>query len=70
METVVRAGSYLVVVHGVEEDVARAQQTLTEAGSTDVRRHDKHRGAADQIDRVEADAVHLSVTDTGLLREL
>jgi hypothetical protein len=148
-EQLVRAGSYLVVVHGAEEDVARAQQTLTEAGSTDVRRHDEYRGstigpiaqvredmsvidaagerignvsfvkmgdpeavtaqgeetgdgephvvgeirqrllrtgfikidrkgllrpdayaAADQIDRVAGDSVHLSVTETGLLREL
>ena len=148
-EQLVRAGSYLVVVHGTEEDVARAQQTLTEAGSTDVRRHDEYRGstigpiaqvredmpvidaagerigkvsfvkmgdpeavttqgeetddgeprvvgelrerllrigfikidrkgflrpdayaAADQIDRVEGDSVHLSATDPGLLREL
>jgi hypothetical protein len=45
-EQLVRAGSYLVVVHGAEEDVARAQQTLTEAGSSDVRRHDEYRGSA------------------------
>jgi hypothetical protein len=43
-EEVVRAGGYLVVVQGSEEDVARAQQILTEAGSTDVQRHDEYRG--------------------------
>jgi hypothetical protein len=148
-EQLVRAGSYLVVVHGADEEVARAQQILTEAGSADVQRHDEYRGstigpieqvrenmpaidaggerigkvsfvkmgdpeavtapdeeldagephvagelrerllrigfikidrkgflrpdayaAADQIDRVEGDSVHLSVTDTGLLQEL
>jgi hypothetical protein len=148
-EQLVRAGSYLVVVHGADEEVARAQQILTEAGSADVQRHDEYRGstigpieqvrenmpaidaggerigkvsfvkmgdpeavtapdeeldagephvagelrerllrigfikidrkgflrtdayaAADQIDRVEGDSVHLSVTDTDLLPEL
>lgn len=43
-EELVRAGSYLVVVQGGEDEVARAQHLLTEAGSTDVRRHDEYRG--------------------------
>lgn len=45
-EQLVKAGSYLVVVHGVEQDVARAQQVLTDTGSSDVRRHDRYRGSA------------------------
>jgi hypothetical protein len=44
-EQLVRAGSYLVVVHGTEDDVARARQVLVEAGSTDVQRHDDYRGS-------------------------
>jgi hypothetical protein len=44
-EQLVRAGSYLVIVHGTEDDVARAQQLLTEAGSSDVERHDTYRGS-------------------------
>ena len=45
-EQLVKAGSYLVVVHGAEQDVARAQQVLTDAGGSDVQRHDKYRGSA------------------------
>jgi hypothetical protein len=45
-QQLVKAGSYLVVVHGVEQDVARAQQVLTEAGGSDVQRHDEYRGSA------------------------
>ena len=45
-EQLVRAGSYLVVVHGAEPDVARAQQILTGAGSSEVQRHDQYRGSA------------------------
>src|SRR3954468_6851214 len=37
-EGLVHAGSYLAVVQGGEDDVARAQQILTESGSTDVQR--------------------------------
>jgi hypothetical protein len=43
-EELVRAGKYLLVVYGTEEEVARAQTLLTEAGSTDVQRHDDYRG--------------------------
>ncbi|MCW2503535.1 MAG: hypothetical protein JWO79_1819 [Actinomycetia bacterium] len=42
-EELVRAGNYLVVVHGSEDDVARAQQILSESGSSDVQRHDVRR---------------------------
>jgi hypothetical protein len=52
-EELVRTGSYLVVVHGDEADVARAQQLLTDAGSTDVQRHDEHRGSIDKIGPIE-----------------
>jgi hypothetical protein len=43
-EQLVRAGSYLVVVHGTDEEVDQARQTFTAAGSTDVQRHDEYRG--------------------------
>lgn len=45
-QQLVRAGSYLVVVHGAEPDVARAQQVLADAGGSDVQRHDQYRGSA------------------------
>jgi hypothetical protein len=35
-----------VVVHGDEQDVARAQQVHTDAGSSDVQGYDTHRGSA------------------------
>jgi hypothetical protein len=44
-EELVRAGKYLLVVHGTEKEVARAQTLLTEAGSTDIQRHDDYRGS-------------------------
>jgi hypothetical protein len=44
-EQLVRAGSYLVVVQGTEDEVARAHQALIDAGSTDVQRHDEYRGS-------------------------
>ena len=43
-EQLIRAGSYLVVVYGTEEQVTQAEQILTDAGSTDVDRHDSYRG--------------------------
>jgi hypothetical protein len=43
-EQLVRAGSYLVVVHGTDEEVDQARQALTAAASTDVQRHDEYRG--------------------------
>jgi len=45
-EQLVKAGNYLVGVHGDEADVARAQHLLTDAGSRDVQRHDTYRGHA------------------------
>jgi hypothetical protein len=42
-ERIVSVGKYLVVVHGTEDDVAPARDILTEAGSTDVQRHDTFR---------------------------
>jgi hypothetical protein len=44
-EQLVRAGSYLVVVHGAEGEVGRARDILTDAGSTDIQRHDEYRGS-------------------------
>jgi hypothetical protein len=45
-EQLVKAGSYLVVVHGAAQDVARAQQVLAAAGGSDVQRHDDYRGSS------------------------
>ena len=47
-EEAVRDGSYLVVVHGTEDDVTRAQQVLAEVGARDVERHDTYRGPIDR----------------------
>ena len=45
-ERSVGAGSWLVVVHGAEQGVARAEQILVDAaGGGDVRRHDQYRGS-------------------------
>jgi hypothetical protein len=52
-EGLVQAGSYLVVVQGGEDEVARAQQILSESGSTDVQRHDAYRGPTDRIGPIE-----------------
>jgi hypothetical protein len=35
-----KAGRYLVLVHGEKEEAARAQEILREAGSTEVSQHD------------------------------
>jgi len=52
-EELVRTGNYLLVVHGTEQDVARAQRLLTELNSTDVQRHDEYRGSIDRIGPIE-----------------
>jgi hypothetical protein len=52
-ESLVRAGKQLVVVHGSDEDVARAQQLLADAGSADVQRHDDHRGSIQRRGPIE-----------------
>jgi len=52
-EGLVQAGSYLVVAHGGEDEVARAQQILSDSGSTDVQRHDAYRGPTDRIGPIE-----------------
>jgi hypothetical protein len=44
-EELVRAGKYLLVVYGTEEDMAQAHTVLTEAGGSDVQRHDDYRGS-------------------------
>jgi hypothetical protein len=49
-ERTIAAGSYLVVAHGLEDDVTRARQLLADAGAADVQRHDDHRGSV--IDRI------------------
>jgi hypothetical protein len=62
-ERLVHAGSYLVVVHGGEDDVARAQQILTESGSTDVQRHDGYRGPSHRIGPIEQVREGMTVID-------
>lgn len=42
-ERLVSAGKHLAVAHGTEDNVARARNILTDAGSTDVQRHDTFR---------------------------
>ncbi|MCU7730795.1 hypothetical protein ODJ79_44380 [Actinoplanes sp. KI2] len=61
-EQLVRAGSYLVVVHGTDEEVDQARQALTAAGSTDVRRHDEYRG--DRIGPISQVLEGMAVRDT------
>jgi hypothetical protein len=39
----VRAGDYLLVAYGTEQDVQRAEQILNDTVATDVQRHDRHR---------------------------
>ena len=52
-EELVRTGNFLLVAHGTEEEVSRAQRILTDEGSTDVQRHDQHRGPIDKIGPIE-----------------
>jgi hypothetical protein len=42
-ERVISDGGYLLVVHGTEEDVSRAEQILRETASEEVEREDTHR---------------------------
>jgi hypothetical protein len=46
LEQHLRAGRYLVLVHGSQEDVARAQEILRNAGSIEVSEHDHQHSAA------------------------
>ena len=62
-EEFVRTGNYLLVVHGTEEEVARAQRLLTELGSTDVQRHDEYRGSIDRIGPIEKVYEGMKVVD-------
>ena len=63
-ERLVGAGSYLVVVHGTEDDVSRARQLLWDSGSTDVHRHDDYRGSIDQIGPIEKVLEGMPVRDS------
>jgi hypothetical protein len=62
-EEFVRTGNYLLVVHGTEEEVARAQELLTELGSNDVQRHDEYRGSIDRIGPIEKVYEGMKVVD-------
>jgi hypothetical protein len=64
-ERTIAAGSYLVVAHGLEDDVTRARQLLTDTGATDVQRHDDHRGSVnDRIGPIEQVHEGMRVVDT------
>jgi hypothetical protein len=52
-EESVRTGNYLLVVHGTEEEVSKAQRLLTELDGTDVQRHDEYRGSIDRVGPIE-----------------
>jgi len=62
-EELVRTGNYLLVVHGAEEEVARAQGLLTGRGGTDVQRHDEYRGSIDRIGPIEKVYEGMKVVD-------
>ena len=62
-EELVRTGHYLLVVHGTEEEVARAQRLLPDLGSTDVERHDEFRGSIDRIGPIEKVYEGMKVVD-------
>jgi hypothetical protein len=63
-ESLVRAGSYLVVVHGTDDDVSRARTLLIDSGSTDVQRHDDYRGSIDQVGPIERVLAGMPVIDS------
>ena len=52
-ERLVQTGNYLVVVQGSEDEVERARRILLDSGSSDVQRHDDHRGSIDQVGPIE-----------------
>jgi hypothetical protein len=52
-ERLVATGNYLVVIHGMQDDVERARRILLDNGSTDVERHDDFRGSIDQVGPIE-----------------
>ncbi|MCU1432971.1 MAG: hypothetical protein JWP95_2076, partial [Actinotalea sp.] len=62
-EEFVRTGNYLLVVHGTEEEVSRAQQLLAQLGSTDIQRHDEYRGSIDRIGPIEEVYEGMTVVD-------
>jgi hypothetical protein len=62
-EGLVAAGNYLVVVHGTEDEVDRARRILLDNGSSDVQRHDDHRGSIDQIGPIEKVVEGMRVVD-------
>jgi hypothetical protein len=62
-ESLVRAGSYLLLVHGTDDDVFRAQRLLVESGSSDVARHDNYRGSIDQVGPIEKVLEGMRVVD-------
>ena len=48
-EQFVRAGNYLLVAYGPEQNVAQAEQVLNDSGATDVQRHDDYRAGVGPI---------------------
>ncbi|MDQ1744544.1 MAG: hypothetical protein QOE23_2883 [Pseudonocardiales bacterium] len=62
-EEFVRTGNFLLVAHGTEEEVSLAQRILTDEGSTDVQRHDEHRGSIDRIGPLDQVVEGMRVVD-------
>jgi hypothetical protein len=63
-ESLVDEGNALLVVHGTEEEVDRAEQVLTAQGSTDVQRHDEFRGPIGRIGPIEKVFEGMRVVDS------
>jgi hypothetical protein len=63
-ESLVDEGNALLVVHGTEDEVDRAEQVLTAQGSTDVQRHDEFRGPIDKVGPIEQVFEGMRVVDS------
>jgi heat induced stress protein YflT len=62
-EQLVRDGCCLVVVHGDEQEVARARQLLDEAGTIETRRQDTYRGPGPRIGPIHLVREGMQVAD-------
>ena len=62
-EQLVRDGCCLVVVHGDEQEVARARQLLDEAGTIETRRQDSYRGPGPRIGPIHLVREGMQVAD-------
>jgi hypothetical protein len=62
-EQLVRDGCCLIVVHGDEQEVARAHQLLDEKGTIETRRHDTYRGPGPRIGPIHLVREGMQVAD-------